>query len=259
MTTLWLGRSDDVAFGTLRALILAGERFLDALRNRLSDPGCLLEILGHDPVDGEGEVVDVRERSLVGDFHARQPSVSYPVGTLGSMQVTLDTDVLLEYWKDHAKKALVEQLLALAKEKDIDLAITARVREDIPDEPLASKINALLDDIGVEETGSVTRLDYWVLGRDMWGSEEFEAFRLQLESDRKEGDPTLPDWRDWDHLHAHMLLKRTVFLTWDKPILWLSEVLEDRFGIRVQTPDDFLAAIATPPAPAPDPIDSALA
>ena len=61
------------------------------------------------------------------------------------MQVTLDTSVLLEYWKDQAKRALVERLLVLAEEKQIDLAITARVREDIPLEPLTSKDNALAE------------------------------------------------------------------------------------------------------------------
>jgi hypothetical protein len=158
------------------------------------------------------------------------------------MRVTLDTSVLQEYWKDQAKRAVVERLLALAAMKDIDLAITARVREDIPDRPLASEIDAL-PEIGVHETGSVARFDYWVLDRDHLGSEEFEAFRLGLESARKEGDPRLPDWRDRDHLHAHMLQGRTVFLTWDVPILRLAKVLEDRFGVRVESPEDFLAEL----------------
>ena len=158
------------------------------------------------------------------------------------MKVTLDTNLLFEYWIDGPRRPVVDRLLALAKAKDIDLAITARVREDIPDDPLASKINELAD-LGVEETGSVTRLDYWVVGRDFLGSGEFEDFRLQLESAWKEGDPRLPDWRDWDHMHAHMLLNRTVFLTWDRPILRLSTMLHDRFGIQVQTPDEFLAEI----------------
>ena len=87
---------------------------------------------------------------------------------------------------------VVERLLALAEEKGLDLAITARVREDIPDEPLASKISTL-PDIGVAESGSVARLGYWVLGRDQLGSDAFEGFRLQLESSRKEGDAKLPD------------------------------------------------------------------
>jgi hypothetical protein len=162
--------------------------------------------------------------------------------TVPGMQVTLDTSVLLEYWKDQAKRALVERLLALAEGKEIDLAITARIREDIPNEPSASKVNAIAE-IGVRETGSVTRLDHWVLGRDQLGSNDFEAFRLGLQSARKEGDPRLPDWRDWDHLHAHMLQERTVFLTWDRPILELSNALEARFGIRVQPPEDFLAEL----------------
>jgi hypothetical protein len=162
--------------------------------------------------------------------------------SMSGIRVTLDTNVLQEYWIDRAKKAVVERLLALAAIKDIDLAITARVREDIPERPLASEIDAL-PELGVHETGSVTRLDYWVLDRDHLGSEEFEAFRLGLESARKEGDPRLPDWRDWDHLHAHMLQGRTVFLTWDGPILRLGDVLQDRFAIRVQTPEDFLAEL----------------
>jgi hypothetical protein len=158
---------------------------------------------------------------------------------LTPMKVTLDTNVLQELWNDRPKRAVVERLLALAEAKGIDLAVTARVREDIPDEPLASKIRTL-PDLGVAETGSVARLGHWVLGRDSLGSDAFEDFRLQLESSRKERDPKLPDWRDWDHLHAHMLQGRTVFVTWDRPILRLSQVLRDRFGIRVQAPEDFL-------------------
>ena len=164
--------------------------------------------------------------------------------TVPGVRVTLDTSVLLEYWKDQKKRAVVERLLAFAEERDIDLAITARVEEDIPDEPLASKVNALAE-IGVRETGSVTRLDVWVLGRDQLGSDEFEGFQLDLESAWKQGDPKLPDWRDWDHLHAHTLQGRTAFLTWDRPILRLSEVLRGRFGIRVQAPEEFLAEITT--------------
>jgi hypothetical protein len=157
-------------------------------------------------------------------------------------KVTLDTNLLFEYWRDRPKRALVQRLLTLTANKDIELAVTARVREDIPIEPIASQINAL-PEMGVRETASVARFDYWVLGRDQLGSAEFEDFRRELESARTERDPKLPDWRDWDHLHAHMLQERTVFLTWDRAILRLREPLHARFGIRVQTPEDFLAEI----------------
>ena len=165
-------------------------------------------------------------------------------GDVSATKVTLDTSVLLELWKDQDKRAVVERLLAVAGEKGLDLTITARVRDDVPDGALASRIN-MLSDIGVEESGSVTRLDHWQLGRDQLSCQAFTDLWLQLESDWKEGDASLPDWRDQDHLHAHMLQERTVFLTWDRPILRLSQVLQDRFGIRVQTPEDFLAGIDT--------------
>jgi hypothetical protein len=157
--------------------------------------------------------------------------------------VTLDTNLLFEYWRDRPRKAVVKRLLRLADRNDIDLAITARVREDIPDKPLASRINALAK-IGVRETGSVTRLNYWVLGRDQLGSDAFEDFGLELESVRQERDPAVPDWRDWDHLHAHMLQHRAVFLTWDRAVLRLGQTLQARFGIRVESPEDFVSSIA---------------
>jgi hypothetical protein len=113
-----------------------------------------------------------------------------------------------------------------------------------PDEPLAKQINAL-PEIGVRETGSVTRLDHWVLGRDQLGSDEFVAFMEELEAARKERDPRLPDWRDWDHLHAHLLQERKILLTWDGPILRLKDVLQDRFGMRVERPEEFLAEVDT--------------
>jgi hypothetical protein len=153
--------------------------------------------------------------------------------------LTFDASLLLEYWKDQPKKAMVEELLRLAEREEVDLAVTARIREDVPKDPLAERVNQL-PELGIKETGSVARLDLWVLGRDHLGSEEFESLRLQLQSEWKPGNPRLPDWRDWDHLHAHMLQRRDVFLTWDKAILRLGQRLE-RFGIRVTKPEQYLS------------------
>jgi len=153
--------------------------------------------------------------------------------------LTLDTSLLLEYWKGQAKKAIVERILEVASKGRVNLAVTARVREDVSTDPLAGQINQLAE-LGVHETGSVARLDYWVLGRDHIGSDEFESFHHRVESAWKEGDPRLPDWRDWDHLHAHMLQGRDVFLTWDEAILRLGPQLK-LLGIRVQKPEEYLA------------------
>jgi predicted nucleic acid-binding protein len=164
-------------------------------------------------------------------------------GEVAVQKATLDTNVLQEHWLDQAKKLVVDELLRLAAQGNLDLAVTARIQEDVPSEPLASRIGELAE-LGIQETGSVARMGHWVLGRDHLGSDEVEKLRLQLESDRKKGDPRLPDWRDWDHLHAHMLQRRDVFLTWDKAILRLTTQLE-QLGIRILTPEQFLSGCRT--------------
>jgi len=65
-------------------------------------------------------------------------------------RLTLDTNLLLEYWKNQAKRKVVEKLSLLAKEGKADLAVTARIREDVPLSPFAQKI---------DELPELTRLD----------------------------------------------------------------------------------------------------
>lgn len=65
-------------------------------------------------------------------------------------RLTLDTNLLLEYWKNQAKRKAVEKLSLLAKEGKADLVVTARIREDVPLSPLAQKI---------DELPELTRLD----------------------------------------------------------------------------------------------------
>jgi len=154
-------------------------------------------------------------------------------------KLTLDTNLLLEYWKQQNKSCAVEKLLLLAEQGKVDLAVTARIHEDIPDLPLAEKINEL-PELNINETGSVTRLGYWKLGRDMLGDKNFSGFFQLAAILANQRGKKPPDWRDWDHLHAHYLLKRDVFLTWDEGILCLSKELEDRFGIVVMKPERIL-------------------
>jgi hypothetical protein len=157
--------------------------------------------------------------------------------------LTLDTNLLLECWKHQNKKHLTERLLELGKEGIVDLAVTARIREDIPSNPLASRIDELPDQ-GIMETGSVTRVGFWVLGRDMLGDHRFAAYypvACELATARV-GRKRVPTWKDWDHLEAHMHLKRDVFLTWDQGILCLAGELKELFGITVMKPDDYLGS-----------------
>jgi len=74
-----------------------------------------------------------------------------------------------------------------------------------------------------------------MLGDKKFG--EFYATACELANRRKKNPP---DRRDWDHLHAHYLLKRDVFLTWDQGIICLSQELKDNFSINVIRPDQYV-------------------
>ena len=157
-------------------------------------------------------------------------------------RLTLDTNVIQQHWRQQAKASVVRQLINLALVNAIDLAVTARIREDVPDEPLASEVNRL-NEIGVNEVGTVARADYAILDRDLVGSDAFVDFEVkacELVAKRL-SSKRVPDWRDLDHLHAHMLHGRDVFLTWDVGILCLEPELRGQFGIQVMRPEDWLA------------------
>jgi len=156
-------------------------------------------------------------------------------------RLTLDTNLLQEYWKKQAKHNTVKKLLLLAEQGKVDLAVTARIHEDIPKPLLMNRIDEL-PELNVNETASVARLDYLILDRDILGDQAFADFfndALAL-ANKRVGKKRLPDWRDWDHLHAHYLLKRDVFLTWDEGIICLTQELKDKFGVVVMKPEKFL-------------------
>ena len=67
--------------------------------------------------------------------------------------VTLDTNVLEEYWREQDNAAVAESLLDLAMRRQVDLAITSRIYADIPDLPLANRINDL-PALNVKKIGS---------------------------------------------------------------------------------------------------------
>ena len=164
---------------------------------------------------------------------------------------TLDTNLLQEYWKNQARRATVERLIELARTGELSLAVTARVREDISTPPLSDLIETL-DVIGVEEIGSVTRLGYWVLGRDMLGSDHFVQVSEDVKAAFQAAGRKAPDWRDWDHVHSHFLTGRDVFLTWDKAILGVGPELNKRLGIVVMVPEELLKVMTTSVADAGD-------
>jgi hypothetical protein len=157
-------------------------------------------------------------------------------------RLTLDTNLLQEYWREQAKRDVVQQLLDFAKTGAAELVVTARIGEDIPGGPLAERLREL-PDMGIGQIGSVTRLDSWVLGRDMLGSDIFNELQKRADAELlRRGRATVPDWRDWDHVHAHFLRHRDIFLTWDKRLAEAVGIVAEHLPIKMMTPENYLAA-----------------
>jgi hypothetical protein len=154
-------------------------------------------------------------------------------------QVTLDTNLLLEYWKQQDRRMVVERLIELARAGRVNLAVTARIRQDVPVPPLSEQLDRL-SEIEVLETGAVARVGLWVIGRDILGDEGFEKISAEIDEELVRRGRRPPDWRDWDHVHAHCLSGRSVFLTWDDRILEVAPELSQLLGVIVQTPEAWI-------------------
>ena len=156
--------------------------------------------------------------------------------------VTIDTNVIREWWDNQQMAKHVAVLLNRGKAREIDIAVTSRIHDDIPNAPLAHKINSL-PDLSIQDIGSVIRIHRWAVGFDTVGVAEFCEFlyspHVAREFDQM-NQKSRPDWRDWDHLHTHYRYGRDRFLTWDKKILHFADELRDQLGIIVVKPDEYL-------------------
>lgn len=157
--------------------------------------------------------------------------------------VTLDTNIVREWWGNRAKVEHVEKLLELGKEFEIDLAVTRRIHDDIRKPPLVNKINDL-PNLNIREIGAVIRVGHWKTGVDTVGIDEFKKIFDSLVASKKFSHMNIdkqPDWRDWDHVHTHYRYGRDYFLTWDSGILHFKKELQDGLGIRVMKPEEYLS------------------
>jgi len=156
--------------------------------------------------------------------------------------VTLDTNVVKTWWENRSKVEHVETLIELGEKFEIDLAVTGRIHDDVPNQPLAAKINDL-PNLLIDEIGAIIRIDNWKPGIDIGGITEFVNFIGSIETSDKfdhMSKKRQPDWRDWDHIHTHYRYGRNYFLTWDRGILHFQKEFEE-FGIKVMKPEDYLS------------------
>jgi hypothetical protein len=88
-------------------------------------------------------------------------------------QVTLDTNLLHDLWKDRPRRWAIEDLVELAHEGSIALAVTAYVNDDVPYSPLRDRISEL-PQLNIRVTGGLFTVSESALdGADFFGSEAF--------------------------------------------------------------------------------------
>lgn len=156
--------------------------------------------------------------------------------------VTLDTNVVIEWWDNQDKVEYVDKLLELGKKFEIDMAVTRRIRDDLLKRSSIAEINDL-PNLLIDEIGAIIRINNWKPGTDIGGITEFVNFTESIETSDKfnhMSEKRQPDWRDWDHIHAHYRYGRNYFLTWDGGILHFQKEFEE-FGIKVMKPEDYLS------------------
>lgn len=157
------------------------------------------------------------------------------------LRVTLDTNLLIDYWKQRPRRSATERLIELATQERVDLAVTRYIRDDVPREPLAARINELhLLKIG--ETGGLFTIGFSALGGpDVLGSQEFLDHAWTIPVDWHPAKGSRPSEADLMHLHAHHAQGRDVFLTWDNALREAADTFFGDLKMRVEAPDDFLA------------------
>jgi hypothetical protein len=163
-------------------------------------------------------------------------------------KLTLDTNVLRDYWDDRAARELVEQILELAARGELDLAVAAYIDRDITHGRLADRV-AELPALGVRKTIGVWELGVSRLGIDTrLGDQRVVDLEVAFNARRAAtGGAKPPEHEDWLHLHTHLLERRDYFLTLDKAILRIADEL-GALGIVVCTPADYLARRSASPA-----------
>ena len=154
--------------------------------------------------------------------------------------LTLDTNVVRDKWESRCGVEAVNRLLELSLELPISLRVTERIREDVPKPKLSYEIDRL-PELGIRIMGSVIRPHNWRAGIDYPGSTEFS--KAYAESTTLDDRQEKRDWKDWDHLHAHYVSKRDVFLTSDCKFRRKARHLTDKLGIAIMNPEEFIATI----------------
>ncbi len=155
--------------------------------------------------------------------------------------ITLDTDVLLKM-----KKGKSVDMQEFRKTYLVDLAVSQRIREDIKLRPDEEKF---LSNYYIRTIPSIMRCSFDSKAQRFLlnpkfnkpGSTEFlKSVESIINNFFKPRGEKPPGYLDWDHLHAHYLSGRDIFLTDDQKILKIKEQLNDELGIVLMNLEDFV-------------------
>ena len=156
--------------------------------------------------------------------------------------VTLDTNVVIDM-----KRGKMLAPAELYKKYPMDLAVTQRIRDDLLLNPSDEQF---LRDNNIRKIPAIMRCCYDSTSKrfllnpefDKPGCTEFFKMAESIIDGLKKNGENPPGYLDWDHLHAHYMSGRDIFVTEDKEILKAGCPLKE-LGIRVMTFEEFLRLI----------------
>lgn len=163
-------------------------------------------------------------------------------------EIAVGASVLQGLHGNGPRAAPIRKLLALASAGKIKLVARFEIADDVPDLRLADFPITVVSSNPVELGIDIGRADPSVLRELTLGDEEFEARFANIQMLAAMKLPTTGesqrDWRDWDHLHFHLVNGRRHFVTLDGKILSVAFDLGERFGATVVTPEEAVARLA---------------
>ena len=156
--------------------------------------------------------------------------------------ITLDTNVILKM-----KRREILGPLKLREKCPLDLAVTQRIRDDLSLNPSDEQF---LENSFIRRIPSIMRNSYdsesklFLLNPefDKPGSTEFLQVAESIIEGLKHTGENPPEYLDFDHIHAHYMSGRDIFVTEDKKILKMSSKLKD-LGIRIMDFEELLSTM----------------
>lgn len=156
--------------------------------------------------------------------------------------ITLDTNEVI-----NMKRGKILDPLTLREKCPLDLAVTQRIRDDLSLNPSDEQF---LTNGYIRRIPSIMRNSYDSKSRrfllnpefDKPGSTEFVRLAESIIDSFKKSGKSLPQYLDFDHIHAHYLAGRDIFVTEDGDILKTRSQLRD-IGIRIMNFEELLSTI----------------